>query len=148
MPKIYQAGPLFSQAERTWHGTFKQRLEDAGHTVIWPGDLIEQASVDAWGKEAPRKIMEIDRDALLSCDVVVALLDGTQVDDGTAWEIGYACAKGIPVVGIRTDFRNGGDTGHSAVNAMIEGSVVGIAHTMDEVLWQLKALDLPQRQAD
>ena len=43
--------------------------------------------------------MEADRDALLSCGVVVALVDGAQVDDGTAWEIGYACAMGIPVIG-------------------------------------------------
>ena len=38
-----------------------------------------------------------DRAAIDACDVVVALLDGAQVDDGTAWEIGYAYAKGKPV---------------------------------------------------
>jgi nucleoside 2-deoxyribosyltransferase len=36
---------------------------------------------------------------------MVAILDGSQVDDGTAWEIGYAYARGLPVWGLRTDFR-------------------------------------------
>lgn len=138
--RIYQAGPLFSDAERAWHLAFRRQLEEAGFTVVWPGELIEPSSVVGWGKDAPRKIMEIDRDALLSCDVVVALLDGCQVDDGTAWEIGFAYAKGIPVIGIRTDFRNAGDTGHSSVNAMIEGSVLRIVRTVEETVLQLEAL--------
>ena len=70
----------------------------------------------------------------------MALLDGVQVDDGTAWEIGYAYAKGKPVVGVRTDFRNAGDTTHGRVNAMIEGSCVGIAKDFEEVLKLLQPL--------
>ena len=86
--------------------------------------------------------MSRDWAAIDVCDVVVALLDGTQVDDGTAWEIGYAFAKGKPVVGIRTDFRNAGDTDHGKVNAMIEGSCVGIARDFDGVLKLLKEIEL------
>ncbi len=78
--------------------------------------------------------MEADRDALLSCDVVVALLDGAQVDDGTAWEIGYAYARGIPVIGLRTDFRLCADSDGGLVNAMIQGSVVSMCRSEDEVL--------------
>ena len=62
--------------------------------------------------------MERDRTAIDDSDAVVALLDGPQVDDGTAWEIGYAYARGKPIVGIRTDFRNAGDTSHGRVNDM------------------------------
>ncbi|MBO4318302.1 MAG: nucleoside 2-deoxyribosyltransferase [Mailhella sp.] len=70
--------------------------------------------------------------------MVVALLDGPQVDDGTAWEIGYACAKGIPVIGLRTDFRLCADSDGGLVNAMIQGSVVDICRSADEVLGVLK----------
>jgi len=35
----------------------------------------------------------------------VAILDGPSSDDGTCFEVGYAVAKGIPVVGVRTDYR-------------------------------------------
>ena len=62
--------------------------------------------IDAWGADAPKSILEKDRAAIDACDAVAALLDGTQVDDGAAWEIGYAHARGRPVVGIGTDFRN------------------------------------------
>ena len=132
--KIYQAGPLFSEAERNWHLGFKQKLVAAGHEVMWPGEFFTQEEIDSFCADAAKKIMERDRAAIDACDVVVALLDGTQVDDGTAWEIGYAYAKGKPVVGIRTDFRNAGDTTHGRVNAMIEGSCVGIAGDFAGVL--------------
>jgi len=44
-------------------------------------------------------------------DIVIALLDGSQVDDGTALEIGYFYAGKSSeqnVIGIRTDFRRAG----------------------------------------
>ncbi len=136
--RIYQAGPLFTAAEIGWHKDFKRQLADAGYLVQWPGDFFSQQEIDSLGADAAKVIMEKDRPAIDACDVVVALLDGPQVDDGTAWEIGYAYAKEKPVVGIRTDFRNGGDTKHGSVNAMIEGSCVGIAKDFGEVL---KVLD-------
>ena len=37
------------------------------------------------------------------CDLVIASLDGFHVGAGTAWELGYAYAKGIPSIGIKTD---------------------------------------------
>ena len=50
------------------------------------------------------------------------VLDGVDVDSGTAWEIGYAHALDKPVYGLRTDFRTLGIEG--TVNLMIERSVV------------------------
>jgi len=35
--------------------------------------------------------------------LVIALLDGFHVGAGTAWELGYAYAKGIPAIGLKTD---------------------------------------------
>lgn len=120
--KIYQAGPLFSLAEQNFHRELKKALEQYGHEVIWPFELFGPEEVKSWGENAPHRIMLEDSQALSSCDIVVALLDGPQVDDGTAWEIGFAYAKGIPVIGLRTDFRNCGDNGYSMVNSMIHGS--------------------------
>lgn len=37
------------------------------------------------------------------CQLVIAILDGLHVGAGTAWELGYAYAKGIPIIGIKTD---------------------------------------------
>ena len=138
--KIYQAGPLFTDAERRWHVAFRAELEAAGHEVVWPGELITDELLRAWGADSARRVMETDRDALLACDAAVALLDGAQVDDGTAWEIGYACAVGIPVVGIRTDFRRCGDTDAGVVNAMIQGSVACVARDIPGALAALERL--------
>lgn len=132
--KIYQAGPLFTEAEQNWHRGLKAKLEAAGHDVVWPYELFNQEEIKGWGPDAPRWIMEIDSRALEDCEAVVALLDGPQVDDGTAWEIGFAHAKGIPVYGIRTDFRQAGDTPHAMANAMIEGSCVAVVRSVEELL--------------
>jgi len=82
--------------------------------------------------------MERCREALDRADLVVAWLDGTQVDDGTAWEVGYAHAKGKQVHGIRTDFRQAGDTSHSIVNAMVEASCLSITRSIPDLLHALK----------
>lgn len=98
--------------------------------------------VEEWGDDAPRRIMETDRDALLSCEIVVALLDGPQIDDGTAWEIGFAYGKGIPVIGIRTDFHKGGETKKGCMNAMIEASILALFRSVEELLPALKYFGL------
>ena len=36
-------------------------------------------------------------------DVVVAVLDGLHVGAGTSWELGYAYARGIPAIGLKSD---------------------------------------------
>jgi nucleoside 2-deoxyribosyltransferase len=51
---------------------------------------------------------------------VVAVLDGTDVDSGTAAEIGYAFARGKLIVGYRGDFRLSADNEGSVVNLQVE----------------------------
>ena len=41
---------------------------------------------------------QMDRDAIDSCDLVLLIYHGNYSDTGTAWECGYAYAKGKPVV--------------------------------------------------
>jgi nucleoside 2-deoxyribosyltransferase len=70
-------------------------------------------------------------------DIVIAILDGSQVDDGTAGEIGYFYARKFPeqkIIGIRTDFRRAGESRGAVVNAMIEGSCDRIVRTREELL--------------
>ena len=76
--KIYQASPLFSEAEILWHRALTKKLTVAGYEVCWPGDLLTKEEIIAWGEDAPKQIMHRDRAAIDACDVVVALLDGAQ----------------------------------------------------------------------
>ena len=71
----------------------------------------------------PRKsIFEMDVAALDWADMVVACMDGPDPDSGTAWECGYAYAKGKPIVCFRTDFRISGDTKGAPYNLMLTES--------------------------
>ena len=54
---------------------------------------------------------------------MVGIMDGSDPDSGTAWEIGYAYAKGTPIILLRTDFREwGGRTGDAPYNLMLTES--------------------------
>lgn len=58
--------------------------------------------------------------AIDRADALVAVLDGTDVDSGTAAEIGYAFARWTPIVGYRGDVRPAGDNEGARVNLQVE----------------------------
>jgi nucleoside 2-deoxyribosyltransferase len=51
---------------------------------------------------------------------VFVVLDGVDVDSGSAAEVGYAFAKGKPILGYRGDFRLSADNEGSTVNLQVE----------------------------
>ncbi|MDD4448162.1 MAG: nucleoside 2-deoxyribosyltransferase, partial [Methanothrix sp.] len=126
--KIYLSGPLFSRGEIAWGERVKRFLEDRldGVLILWPHELIScQATAE--------QIFQANLQALNECDIMVAMLDGSQVDDGTAWEIGYFFMQGKKIMGLRTDFRRGGETDNSRVNLMIECSCQAVASGLEEL---------------
>ena len=65
------------------------------------------------GSKAKYEIFSRCKSHLDDADIMIALLDGAQVDDGTAWEIGYSDARKSSVqkmICIRTDFRRAGES--------------------------------------
>jgi nucleoside 2-deoxyribosyltransferase len=132
--KIYMAGPLgFSEAGRSfYYGTLVPEVVRLGYEVLDPWKLTDQAKIDAilnmpYGsakRDAWRQLnVEIggnNRAAIDRCDLVFAVLDGVDVDSGTASEIGYAFAKGKPILGYRGDFRLSADNEGSTVNLQVE----------------------------
>lgn len=138
MRVIYLAGPLFTEAERDWHRKTKDLLlEQASRRsepveILWPYELITPEEIVALGAEARAEIFLRCKAGLDRTDLLIALLDGTQVDDGTAWEIGYffaTKAADAKIVGIRTDFRRAGESEHAIVNAMVEMACDAIVNT-------------------
>lgn len=125
---VYVAGPLFSEAERALNARVARALSDAGVAVYLP----QRDAPEARGDGHARRIYAANLEALRGADAVVAMCDGSQVDDGTAWEIGYAVARGIPVYACRTDSRR--PSPEERVNLMIEQSVAGFATSVDELL--------------
>lgn len=80
-------------------------------------------------------------------DAVFAILDGVDVDSGTAAEIGYGFAKGKVVCGLRTDFRLAGDNEGAIVNLQvqyfIEQSGGNIVTTREEFIDLARELETP-----
>ena len=95
MQKIYLAGPFFNEKETALIHQFASRLREK-YEVFVPMEHTAEGDVPegsfAWGKE----IFDIDVSGLENADLVVALDHGFTSDAGTAWETGYAYAKGKP----------------------------------------------------
>jgi len=131
---IYLAGPLgFSEAGRAFHNDVViPLLKRGGHTTLDPWTLTDRRKIDAvlgmpYGQERKdawaalnNEIGANNQTAIDRADLIVAVLDGTDVDSGTAAEIGYAFAKGKRIIGYRGDFRLSADNEGSIVNLQIE----------------------------
>ncbi len=146
---VYLAGPLFTQAERRWLRELTQLLTGGGHAVFLPQDDAQapllQDPPDFHGA------FDLCRDAIDRCDALVAILDGSDTDSGTAWECGYAYARVKPVVAVRTDFRGGEDSGlnlmlRRSVNTLIEipGTDEDLATLADAILRDLGKISLTE----
>jgi nucleoside 2-deoxyribosyltransferase len=159
--KVYLAGPLgFSEAGRAFHkGTLIPALVKLGCEVLDPWTLTDHAKIDAvlklpYGPEkrdAWRRLnVEIggnNRAAIDRCDLVFAVLDGVDVDSGTAAEIGYASARGKAILGYRGDFRLSADNEGSIVNLQVEyfiresgGDIILTIAALEDALIRMKAV--------
>jgi nucleoside 2-deoxyribosyltransferase/predicted secreted protein len=139
--RVYLAAPLFSEAERVFNASAARLMSTHLFDVHLPQDSGDDSDMrDIWEQE---RLFNFNKTALEDSDFVVAIIDGADADSGTAWEMGYAFARGKPVIALRTDFRRVGH--HEQVNLMLEQSakVVG---SMDEVLAALQSLCLNFRQ--
>jgi nucleoside 2-deoxyribosyltransferase len=105
---VYLAGPLFSRAEKVENDRLCRALE-RWCDVFLPqrdGELVPHLIRQGLSKsEAYRVVFEQDVAALRGCDAIVINLDGRTVDEGAAFELGFAYALGKQCVGYRTDVR-------------------------------------------
>lgn len=128
----YIAGPLFNEGERFWNGEINSRVAAAGFTTYIP----QRDGIKLQHESDVRKIFEEDRNAVANADLIVANLDGMDVDAGTAWELGYAHGLGKHVVGVYTDWRL--HFKWQTVNLMIQCSVDKLVHSLAELDEYLK----------
>lgn len=69
--------------------------------------------------------------------VVIAVLNGTDVDSGTSWEMGFAFGLHKPIIGYLDDIRIGEP--ERQLNPMILNSICCLAHSFEELTAELKA---------
>ena len=97
--KAYIAGPLCTEKEREFVEEIDKLCKRLKLSTFLP-----HRDCGLWDKKgSAKKIAEGDLKGFEGCDLVIANLNGFNVGAGTAWEMGYAYAKGIPVIAIKTD---------------------------------------------
>jgi len=157
--KVYLASPLgFAESTRFFmEKKYKRRIATvSGLKALdpWKEDPKSSAIIRAAKsvndlkhrrKAWDRVVLEIGaKNATLidEADGIVAVLDGVDVDSGTAAEIGYGAAGGKWVIGYRQDLRRTGEDEAAEVNLQVEyfvrrnGGV--IVHTLDQLVNELK----------
>jgi len=103
---VYVAGPLFSEADREFLDQMVSTLAESVGLDPLADFFLPHRDGGELGKGPKRRdIFDLDLHNLNSAEVVVALLDGQDVDSGTCIELGYAYAQGKKIFGILTDFR-------------------------------------------
>lgn len=133
----YIAGPLFNEKEREFLEEINAVCKAIGISTYLPsqdGGLLSQDNDD--------EVFQTDIKALNKADIVVANLNGVDVDSGTAFELGYAFAMGKKLFGLHTDFRTFSPT--SEVNLMLLKSCV-ICHSLQELDITLRDVNLKRR---
>jgi nucleoside 2-deoxyribosyltransferase len=148
-PRCYLASPLgFSEPGRDYYaGRYLPAL--AEHVL----------PVDPWALSLPEEFAHARRDgrehafgievgernaeAIRGAQLLIAQLDGQEVDAGTAAEVGYAAALGLPCLGVRSDLRATGEPG-MRVNLQLEAFIVlsggFVAASLDELVARLALL--------
>jgi nucleoside 2-deoxyribosyltransferase len=134
--KIYLANALGFQTELAEKLNFyTQALEKAGFSVFEPFSGAAAAKTNSAEQIAANNCEQI-----YTCDIVVALLDGSGIDtdSGVAWEMGYAFARNKSIYALHSEkFRN-----HEAhkVNLQIEYSIKRCYDNFDDLLKSLALL--------
>jgi hypothetical protein len=150
--QVYVAGPLFSEAERSWLDALAARLRAEGVDCFVPHENFpELADVTL------DQVYRIDTEGLRSSNALVAWLDGPMVDDGTACEIGMFAElvrsggdhyRGIVAVAtdLRLERRRQASVVGGGMNLFVGGAIAScgtIVHTVEEIVEALHALAEP-----
>ena len=156
--KIYIASPLgFSESGREYlYNILIPKIIQKDCEVIDPWKLTDEEliknveslelSIEKYNKWTEVNVI-IGKNNVLGIeksDGLLAVLDGPDVDSGTASEIGYAAALGKKIVGFRSDFRLAGDNIGSIINLQVEYFIKmtggKIYNSIEDSILELKAL--------
>jgi len=148
-PRCYLASPLgFSEAGRHYYTQqyLPALIEHVDPVDPWtmtePEEFAKAAAEDrmhAFGIEVGAR----NAAAIYAAHLLIAQLDGQEVDAGTAAEVGYAAALGLPCIGVRSDLRLSGEPG-MRVNLQLEAFIVlsggFVAGSLQELVVRLAQL--------
>ena len=125
--RAYIAGPLFNEGERWWNAEIDSRVREVGFTTY----MAQRDGIKLEHQRDVRKIFKSDTNALTQAEVIVANLNGTDVDAGTAWELGFAQGLGKHCPRVYTGWRLHYKS--QKVNLMIQCSLDKLVHSLEEL---------------
>lgn len=100
MKKAYIAGKLCTESEREFLEEINRLCKNLHIKTFLPHRDVGLAK----GMKDVKKVFKGDIiDGFKDCRLVIVNLNGLHVGAGTSWELGYAYAKGIPIIGIKSD---------------------------------------------
>ncbi|HEV7808913.1 MAG TPA: nucleoside 2-deoxyribosyltransferase [Solirubrobacteraceae bacterium] len=148
-PRAYIASPLgFSEAGRAYYAerylpALREHVEPVDPWTLSLPDEFAAAAADGHAREFGLEVGARNAQAIADSQLVIAQLDGQEVDAGTASEVGYAAALGLPCVGLRSDLRSSGEPG-MRVNLQLEAFVAlsggFFARSLEELVARLATL--------
>lgn len=106
MIKIYLAGPFFNEKERHLVETAALILRNQGYEVIVPMEHFIENGEKLTNEEWAREVFDYDVEQIRNADCVLAIYHGHYSDSGTAWELGFAFARGVPCIVAHVDPSN------------------------------------------
>jgi nucleoside 2-deoxyribosyltransferase len=150
--RCYVASPLgFTEAGRHYYArvylpALAQVVEPVDPWTLTNADEFAAAAVA--GVHAQRAVaLQAGRrnaDAIRSCPLLVAYLEGQEPDSGTIVEVGYACGLGLTCFGLRSDLRVAGEPG-VALNLQVESLIIAsggaVVASLDALVAALKMED-------
>jgi len=135
MSKIYIAGALFSPFERANLEKIDSLCKELEFTTYLPhkdGGLFVREGNNS------SSFFIADRDNIDTSKIIIAILNGTDIDSGTSWEIGYGYSKQKIIIGYLEDIRI--FNLNKQLNPMILNSLNQIAYNLESLREILKRL--------
>ena len=121
--KGYLANGLFSMGDRYVNEQLAKAIREAVPEI----DLYlpqENAAINDKTAFANSEIIaEADLSKLEKSDILIAVLDGVEIDSGVAAEIGAFSMLNRPIVGVFTDTRQQGRDNQKKIDALVEDAL-------------------------
>lgn len=132
--KVYIAGKLGTDNEKETLEKVAEICKNLGLETFLPH---RDAGICRGIKDVDRIFNEDIKEGFKDCQLIIAVLDGLHIGAGTSWELGYAYAKNIPAIGLKTD--ESIEDGLEYLSAILIGSMP-IVKSLDELKGKIKEI--------
>lgn len=121
--KAYLANGLFSMGDRYTNEVLAKAVREAVPGIELYVPQENDAINDKTSYADSLTIAQADMDMLEQSDVLIAVLDGVEIDSGVAAEIGAFSMLKRPIIGVFTDVRQMGRDNTKKIDALIADGV-------------------------